>query len=135
MKTIVVGYDDTEPAKRALERGAELATAFDARVIVTSVASGIHGRGLGPVDPSIHPSCTGRSSGAPTPSSLSATSTVSSISRWATPPTTSPSWRQREGADLVVVGTRGVHLVERMLGLSVSGKVGRKSQCDVLVVR
>jgi nucleotide-binding universal stress UspA family protein len=36
MKTIVLGYDDSEPAKRALERTAELVGAFGANVDVTN---------------------------------------------------------------------------------------------------
>jgi nucleotide-binding universal stress UspA family protein len=38
MKTIVIGYDETDAAKRALARASELAERFGARVIVTSVA-------------------------------------------------------------------------------------------------
>ena len=34
MKTIVVGYDETEPSKRALDRAAELAQASGAKLIV-----------------------------------------------------------------------------------------------------
>ena len=55
MKTIVLGYDDSDPAKRALERAAELATAFGAKVIVTSVAPMLVGRAGGPVDPADPP--------------------------------------------------------------------------------
>ncbi|HEY6112657.1 MAG TPA: universal stress protein, partial [Gaiellaceae bacterium] len=53
MKSIVLGYDDTETAKRALDRTAELAQAFGARVTVVSVAPVLVGaaHGIGPIDP------------------------------------------------------------------------------------
>ena len=38
MQQIIVAYDGTESAKRALERGADVAKAFGAKVIVTSVS-------------------------------------------------------------------------------------------------
>src|SRR5690348_8882205 len=58
MNTIIVGYDDTEPSKRALERGAQFAKTFSAKLIVTSVApvtTPAGGRSLG-TDPSDTPS-------------------------------------------------------------------------------
>src|SRR4051794_14604874 len=42
LHTIVVGYDHTDPSRRALERAAQLAKAFDAKIIVTSVAPLVH---------------------------------------------------------------------------------------------
>lgn len=39
LQTIVVGYDGTQPAERALARTAELAKVFGARVIVADVAT------------------------------------------------------------------------------------------------
>src|SRR5215472_6455232 len=57
MHMIVVGYDETDPSKRALERAADLAGAFGSKLIVTSVVpvmspSGGHGSGgPDPTDP------------------------------------------------------------------------------------
>ena len=58
MKTIVLGFDESPEAARALERAAELAQALDARVLVTSVAPVLlpAARGIGPYDPADPPS-------------------------------------------------------------------------------
>jgi nucleotide-binding universal stress UspA family protein len=39
MKTIVVGYDGSDAAERALRRATEIAEAFSARLVVASVSS------------------------------------------------------------------------------------------------
>ena len=41
----------------------------------------------------------------------------------------------RVDADLIVLGTQERSLLERALGMSVSGEVSRKADCDVLIVR
>ena len=53
MKTIVLGYDDTEPSMRALQRVIELAKALDTEVVAVSVARPLvpAGHGIGPIDP------------------------------------------------------------------------------------
>jgi nucleotide-binding universal stress UspA family protein len=40
-----------------------------------------------------------------------------------------------EGADLIVVGTRGLNVAQRALLGSVSTKIVHHAACDVLVVR
>jgi nucleotide-binding universal stress UspA family protein len=134
MKTIVVGYDDSDPAKRALERAAELATALGAKVIVTSVAPMLVGRAGGPVDPADPPEEHKRElmraasfladRGIEADLDLGLADPASHIVELA----------EQRGADLIVVGTHEPGLLERLLGLSVSRKVERKSHCDVLIV-
>lgn len=134
MKTIVVGYDETEPAKRALERGAELAAAFGAKVIVTSIAPVLHGRGIGPVDP-VDPPELHREELQHAAAFLGERGIEGEYDlALGEPANHIVDLAEERGADLIVVGTREPGLIERMLGLSVSGAVQRKAHCDVLIV-
>ena len=134
MRSIVVGYDDSGPARRALERAAELAAAFGAEVIVTSVAPMLVGRAGGPVDLADPPEEHRREltlaasflaeRGIEADFDLGLADPAGHIVELA----------ERRGADLIVVGTHEPGLLERLLGLSVSRKVERKAHCDVLIV-
>jgi nucleotide-binding universal stress UspA family protein len=136
MKTIVLGYDDTEPAKQALHRVAELAKAFDAFVVVVSAARALvpAGHGIGPVDPTDLPEQHREEL-------LHARAVLDEVGVAADyevglgdPADLILSAAERRNADMIVVGTREPGLVARLLGLSVSESVQRRAHCDVLVV-
>lgn len=134
MKTIVVGYDETEPAKRALERAAEQATAFGAKVIVTSVGRAIHGKGVGPVDPADPPELH-RAELEHAAAFLAERGLEGEYDlALGEPAARIVELADERGADLIVVGTREPGFVARLLGQSVSGAVQRKAHCDVLIV-
>jgi nucleotide-binding universal stress UspA family protein len=136
MKTILVAYDDTAPSKRALERAATLAEAFGSRVLVTSISTLTHSgprsathlaRSEGPAarDEDVHQ---GQAILAERGIEAEAVTVLgdpaSAIARLA----------EERGADLVVIGTRGLGPVQRLLGQSVSQAVSRRVQCDLLIV-
>jgi nucleotide-binding universal stress UspA family protein len=136
MKTIVVGYDETEPSKRALERAADIAEAFGSRVVVTSVS--------GVLLSAAH------STGGPDPTDLPEKHQTElehareylagrNVKAELQPAVGEPAEAivqaaEDVGADLIVVGSRELGLVSRMLGQSVSGSVSRHAHCDVLIV-
>ena len=136
MKRILIAYDHTEPARRALERGAELAKAFNAEVIVTSVAPLLVGspRAMGPVDPTDSP--------AHHIEELEAARGLLSehgIDAELLPSTGDPAGTiamiaDERDVDLVVVGTREPALVERIMRHSVSAEVARLVHRDLLIV-
>ena len=133
---IVLGYDESDAAKRALERAAGMAKAMGSQLIVISVAPVMVniGRSAGPGDP---------------------TDTVSDhvaelehartylegegiqaeyLPAMGQPAETIVELAKERGADLVVLGTHEPGLLGRMFGQSVTETVSHKVHCDVLVV-
>jgi nucleotide-binding universal stress UspA family protein len=136
MKRILVAYDDTDSARRALDRAAELAKAFGAEVIVTSVAPLLVGspRATGPIDPTDSPQH--HAEELETARELLRERGVEAALAPATgdPAGAISMVADERDADLVVVGTREPGLAERIMRHSVSGKVARRVHRDVLIV-
>jgi nucleotide-binding universal stress UspA family protein len=136
MKTIVLGYDGTDAAARALERTAELAAAFGSSVVVTSVSEtlggAVHAGGAGdPTDPpEQHEALLEEATKNLAERGVQAESVLASGS----PGEAIVELAEQRGADLIVVGTREPGFFERLLGHSVSGSVQRHAGCDVLIV-
>jgi nucleotide-binding universal stress UspA family protein len=137
MKTILVAYDDTEPSRRALDRAATLAEAFGSRVLVTSIAP-LHystprltltvkerGEGLAAREEDMKQAQAILEERGIAAESLPAMGEPgAAIARLA----------EEHDVDLVVVGTRELGALQRLLGLSVSQAVSRRVRCDLLIV-
>ena len=138
MKTIVVGYDETEPRRSArLDTAAAFANAFGCvRPIVTSVAP------VGAAWPtrrrrgrSDRPAGAHAEELANARAALEAAGvSVETVIAVGEPAEAIVTLAEERGADLIVVGTRELGFMQRMLGQSVSGAVSRQATCDVLIV-
>ena len=148
LKTVVVGYDGTHPAERALARAAQLAETFGSRVIVADVAApeplqampGAFGLmpyyGLSEPGPGVRPDeqlwqqHRGRIE-----SFLAETSIPYEFAGVVGQPADEiVDVAERNDADLIIVGTREPGFLERLLEGSVSQGVARRAHCDVLIV-
>jgi nucleotide-binding universal stress UspA family protein len=136
MNTIVVGYDDTDPAKRALARAAEFAEAFKANVVVTSVAGVLvpSPHGIGGIDPvdslQLHEEQLAHAKSYLAERNIDA----KLLPAAGDPAQAIVQAAEHENADLIIVGTREPGFLDRILDPSVSAGVARKSHCDVLIV-
>jgi len=135
MKTIVVGYDNTEPSQRALERAADIAEKFGSQLVVTSVSPVMqpaHGTaGLDPTDSpeqhhaelqQAHQYLAGRNLTAELQPAVG------------DPADAIVEVAGQNAATLIVVGTREPSFLERVVGSSVSQAVSKHAHCDVLIV-
>ena len=136
LQTIIVGYDETEPARRALDRAVQLARAFGAKLVVTSVAPTMLGvgRSAGAVDPTDTPA-DHRQQLAHAREVLGQLGVDAElVPALGEPGHTIVELAEERGAELIVVGTREPGVVARLLGQSVSSSVARQAHCDVLIV-
>jgi nucleotide-binding universal stress UspA family protein len=135
IKTIVVGYDDSPSSRRALERAAMLAKAFESALIVTSAS---------PVTAS-----PGRSLGAdPVEDSATELVRLAAARKYLEQEGLSGEYIEALGsagqsivtvadqrsADLIIVGTGERGMLERLFGTAVSDTVAHHAHCDVLIV-
>ena len=131
---VVVGYDGSEPAKRALERAAALAGEQGQLVVVVAaepryqpgITEGAH------LDPSeVHRRRRDLEEARSLVSGRGIQ--VETVEAQGDPGTA--ILEAATDVDLIVVGSRGLNPVERLLLGSVSTKVVHRAESDVLVVR
>jgi len=136
MKTIVVGYDETEPAKRALDRAAELAKAFGSKLIVTSVSPVLAGarKSPGAIDPTDPPERHLEELEHARAFLTERGVDAELVPAVGDPAETIVQLAQERQADLIVVGTGEPNVLQRLVGQSVSGAVSHRAHRDVLIV-
>ena len=135
MKTIVLGYDDSPEAARALERTAELAVALDARVAVASVAPALQpvGRGVGPYDPADPPERHRELARRAAASLTERGITAEPVGGFGDAGEALVSLADERGAELIVIGMSHHPHVSRFVG-GVGEDVAHHAHCDVLLV-
>jgi nucleotide-binding universal stress UspA family protein len=136
MDTIVVGFDDSKPSRRALERAAEIGAALGAKLVVTSVAPLLVGtpRSAGPLDPTDSPEDHAEQLRDARTLLEGRGIQADYVPATGEPADTIVELAEQRGADMIVVGTREPGILERLLGQSVSEGVAHRAHCDVLIV-
>ena len=134
-RRILLCYDGSAEAKHALERVGEIASAVPSQVAVVSVAEPIYQepRYAGFADPGEEQSH--RRLLEEAAEELRGRGVDATTAEQVGQPAAAILDAARDGADLVVVGSRHRGLIKRLLFGSVSAELVVEAPCDVLVVR
>jgi nucleotide-binding universal stress UspA family protein len=132
MHTIVIGYDGSESAKRALERIPELAH-DGAEVHVVAASHRLAGKGgmsWDPIEKEQHEADLHQAK-----ERLASAGVRAQVAAGMGDPATVITELAKEiDADLIVIGNEHRNLIERLLLGSVSDGISHRTSCDVLVV-
>jgi nucleotide-binding universal stress UspA family protein len=133
MKSIIIGYDGSEHADRALDRAAAIANGATLIVVAAVPVSAYRGSPSA-VDP-IQAEEARKSLERAKERLQGSSAPVRTVESHGDPADALVNAAKEEGADLIVVGTRGLNFAERAVLGSISTKVVHHAHCDVLVVR
>jgi nucleotide-binding universal stress UspA family protein len=133
---ILLGYDESDAAKRALERAARVAKALGSELIVTSVAPIMIniGRSAGPGDPTDPPEAHIEELKHARAYLEGEGIQAEYVTGMGDPAKTIAELAKERGADLLIVGTHEPSVLGRLFGQSVTEAVAHKVHCDVLIV-
>jgi len=137
MKRIVVGFDGSEHSHKALERAADLANGAVVAVVCSADVRRLMrdpAGGSAAIDPSDEEA---RSAALAEARKFLEGRGVEGVyvEGVGNPGDVLVQEAEDSGADLIVIGTRGLHATKRLFLGSVSTKVIHHAPCDVLVVR
>jgi len=135
MKTILLAYEERPVSRDVVERAAELAKAFSARVVVTSVAPVLTTKGQGPWDPADPPSRHREEvEEAVKMLAYHGVTDVETVVTAGEPAHAIVELADERKADLIVLGAHDGGLITRLIGGSVSDAVAHAAHTDVLIV-
>jgi nucleotide-binding universal stress UspA family protein len=137
MKRIVVGFDGSEASRKALERAADIADGATVAVVCAADVARLlrdPAGGVAPVDPAEAEARTNALAEARRYLEGRGVEGVF-IEGLGHPADVIVQEAEESGADLIVVGTRGLNAAKRLVLGSVSTTVVHHAHCDVLVVR
>jgi nucleotide-binding universal stress UspA family protein len=137
MKRIVVGFDGSDASRKALERAADIANGAVVAVVCSADVSRLirdPSGGVSAIDPADEEA---RSAAlADARKYLEGRGVEGAyVEGTGNPADVIIQEAEESGADLIVVGTRGLHATKRLFFGSVSTNIVHHAPCDVLVVR
>ena len=133
---ILLAYDGSEGAKRALEQAAELTESDGRTMTVVSVAETVNlGRGGTNIVPDDEDHERRRELAEAVELLSGRGVKVRAVERKGEPAAMIIDEAEKEHTELIVIGTRGLNAAKRMVLGSVSTDVVQRAPCSVLVVR
>jgi nucleotide-binding universal stress UspA family protein len=138
MRKILMCYEERPVAPRVIERTAQLAKAFDATVVVTSVARVLHGmaaRGMGGIDPTDPPERHAEEvEDAAARLAELGVAKVEKVTGIGDPTRAILQLAEERQVDVIVVGAHDGGMLSQLVESSPAGTIATKAHADVLVV-